>query len=154
MGAMKTNLNRASIVSLFLSLGLMAAPLGASEPTETPVLEPTATAQAEAEVVAAEIETKAQVDEAKAHAKVEEKAAEIEAAAIVDDSNAAVLAEARQARANFHRAKRAKNRREWVKFAFTDNGRKFDLQYFLGHPTPAQRAANARQWADFAFGAE
>lgn len=140
-GIMTTNLNRPLVASLFLTLGFMVAPLGASEPGKTAVCETTVCAAPACD------------DAAKADVCVDKKQCEVVSDAGVAKTNDEIVAKARVSRAHASRAKGAKNIREWFKFAFgKDQGKPFDTKYFLGSPTPTERAKNRRAWVEFAFG--
>lgn len=158
-GVMNSNSNRALLVSLSLTLGLMVAPLGASEPGEPAAGEPAA-----GETVACETTTACEATVCDAGAKVEatkadtcvekcDKAAKVEACVVAEKTNAEIVAEARVSRAHASRAKGAKNIREWFKFAFgKSEGEKFDKEFYFTHSTPTKRAESRRAWLEFAFG--
>jgi hypothetical protein len=140
---MKSNSKRALIVSLFFTLGLMVAPLGASEPRAT----------ATCETAACDGASKVEATKSDVCVEKTEMAAEVEATVAPAKTNAELVADARKSKARTVRAKQAKNRREWVKFAFGKNETTgIDKEFFFGPSTRAEFVESSRQWLDFAFG--
>lgn len=141
---MKTTLKRTSVASLLVFLGLMVAPLGASEPVESKTCETSACDAGE----------KGEATNAEASCvEKTEKTADVGPGAAPEKTNAEIVADARKAKFRTIRAKQAKTRREWVKFAFGKNeSTGIDKEYFFGPSTRGEFARNAREWVDFAFG--
>ncbi len=149
---MQTIQKRALPCFVLFFLGLLAAPLGATEGAEGAVLDDGAVIAAEVEQAETEVQVAAEA--AEVQIDMEEAAAEAVAVEALEQARPqdAVVAEARQGKLSELRAERKRSTRAWLKMAF---GASDPTDYAdglgLGESSQRQLADNRREWLRFAF---